>query len=270
MSGIHIPALGRKFRMLIDYGNFKDLEEMADLFGVTAKTLKWWGHGDAARPADTLPGRHLDMFLQMIGQSVSGRMTAEELKVFAFSSIGQWEDTFRSVSTISLSKLIESEAITECAELFLQPLPEADLIETEKSILPEPELSVSLNTWFRLEVSSRLESGHVFAVQNVLQNWGSVAAVFNKASGIILLPGILEDTQEPAHMRERQDTGLHRFIVFQTPAPPPADYKRYQDDGIQLDAHILTRLAAFYDSQNRNLRRLYQVNVDVVADTSIP
>ena len=145
---------------------------------------------------------------------------------------------------------------TKSGKLYLKPKANIGLVESDQLPTPEPELSIQLGAWFRLEFQPKTKAGHVSALQNVGQNWGAVTVHLNRETGTIILPG-LKTSGEFAHMREKNEHGHHRFIVMQTPEPPPIEFTRYLTDGIALDGMILRRMAHFYHEQPKNRRQLF-------------
>lgn len=264
MAGIHIPALQLKLRFLIDRGIFEDWQDLADAFGVSAKTLQWWGHGDGARAADTIPSRHYEKLITLIEDQLGNSLSRAEIKQLASTPYQQWCDDFSLNMTAAFSELIEEEAKPVDARLFLKPEREAGLIETEQTQPhSEPALVIQKNQWFRLEFDLNVKNQNLFALQNSGQQWGAVPSHYDEQRGVLHLPSLREEGQK-AYMVERNDLGLHRFLIFQTTATPPAEYKRYLSENIQIDLGCLSRLAEFYVNLPANHRAIHLIAMTVI------
>ncbi|MBL4759223.1 MAG: hypothetical protein JKY32_16845, partial [Rhizobiales bacterium] len=173
----------------------------------------------------------------------------KETKRLVFAPVAELEAVLQTQAMVSLNRIIEAEAKINAGSFFNKPENNIGLIETnQKTPRPHPEHSTSLNKWFRLEFTAGSETGYFSAFQHVGQAWGAVSIHFDKNRKTILLPGVTDDGAI-AFMRERQETGLHRFIVMHTPEPPPPEYLRYITDQVALDGFIIGRMAQFYDRQ---------------------
>ncbi len=267
MAQIEIPALGRKFNLLIRYGDFKDLSDLATAFDRKASTLQWWCHGDEVRSRDAIPSTAFEKFVSILVQCLPEAMTADEINALIAAPASEFEAALAIGAQDSLNRLIETQAQTVFAKLILKNRPKTGLIETDENERDRaPLLSTSLGNWFRLEFISWKFSGYVWALQHVAQSWGVVGASIDPKTGNISLPSRGKDGS-PSHMIERHQSGIHRFIVMQTDAPPPQDYYRYMREKIELDAAILGRFAHYFTQQPERSRQLHLLEVEIKATT---
>ena len=262
MAGIEIPGLGRKLTLLVEHGHFNSWNDLAKTFDRARSTVYGWGHGTDERAAGTIPGNRLEKLIDIVQSCLPKGAMQEEAKVLIFAPTIEFESEFKSQAMVSMNQIIDTEAKVNTGRLFLKPKAIAGLVESDQIPEQEPELSVQLGKWFRLEFNTSAKTGYVLALQNVGQSWGAVATHFERETGTVQLPG-LKDNGVVAHIRERHEPGLHRFIVMQTPEPPPMEFTRYLADGIALDGVIIRRMAQFYSDQNR--RQMFLLNLEIRA-----
>jgi len=262
MAGVEIPGLGRKLRMLVEHGHFENWNDLAKTFERARSTVYGWGHGTDERAAGTIPGDRLDKLIEVVQSCLPQEITRDEAKSLVLAPVIEFEAEFKSQALVSLNQIIDTEAKSNSAKLYVKPKANIGLVETDQMLEPEPELSVQLDKWFRLEFNTSAKSGYVSALQNIGQSWGAVATEFKQDTGTLHLPGLKEDGSM-AHIRERHEPGFHRFIVLQTPEPPPVEFKRYLADGIALDGMIIRRMTQFYSDQVLNRRQMFLLNLKI-------
>ncbi|MCP4183052.1 MAG: hypothetical protein GY761_07010 [Hyphomicrobiales bacterium] len=266
MAGIEIPGLGRKLRLLVEHGHFDSWNDLARTFGRARSTVYGWGHGTDERAAGTIPGNRFEVLIDVVLSCLPPETTREEAKMLVLAPVIEFETEFKSQAMVSMNRIIGDEAKTSSGKLYPKPKANAGLIESDQNPEPElePGLSIQLGKWFRLEFNTTAKTGYVSALQNIGQNWGAVAAHFERKTGRVLLPGF-KTNRTLAHIRERREPGLHRFIVMQTPEPPPTEFTRYLVDGIALDGVIIRRMAQFYSDQHQNRRQMFLLKLQIRA-----
>lgn len=257
-----MKGLGRKLRMLIDYGHFEGWKELGKPFDRQAKTLQWWGHGDDDRQSGTIPGDRYETLIEVVQSCLSNRTSWKEAEALVLAPVIELETELRAQAQVSFNRIIEAEADSRSGNLFFQPKANIGLIETDQKPKSQPEHIIPLDKWFRLEFITTLKTGYISAFQHVGQSWGAVSIHFDKEAGTIHLPGLKEDG-ELAHMREPKEAGIHRFIVMQTPEPSPPKFRRYLTDEIALDGSIIGLMARFFDEQPENRRRLFLLELEI-------
>lgn len=257
MAGIVIPGLDRKLRLLIDYDHFTDWIDLGKAFGRAPSTVQWWGHGDNARKPNTIPAGRYARLLEIVATSLGEEALNERIKTLVFAPVAEFEAELRARDHVSLNKIIAAESVSNSGRLFLKPVVNTGLIETDRTPAPERNLpTVARDVWFRIEFSATNKTGHVLALQHVGKSWGLVSTHFDKPESTIHLPG-QRDQQTLAYMRERLSVGLHRFIVIHTPKRPPAELADLLAEQLALDAPNLERIAHFYNEQPLAQRRIF-------------
>ena len=264
MAGIAIPGLGRKLTLLVEHGHFNSWNDLANTFERARSTVYGWGHGTDERAAGTIPGNRLEKLIDIVHSCLSLETTREEAKSLIFAPVTEFETEFRSQAMVSINQIIDTEAKANSGRLYLKPKANAGLVESDQLSEPQPELSIQLGNWFRLEFNTSAITGYISALQNVGQSWGAIATHFERETGAVHLPG-LKGNGLAAHIRERREPGLHRFIVMQTPEPPPIEFMRYLADGIALDGVIIRRMAQFYLDQHQSRRQMFLLNLEIRA-----
>ena len=261
---ITVSALGRKLRLLIDYGYFKDWNDLGNAFDRAGSTVQYWGHGSDDREAGTIPANRYETLIDIFASCLGERFSRDEVVRLIFASVAELEAELQAQALVSLMRLIELEAETGTGALFLMSEAEAGLIETDQEPhRPKPEHSVRLGQWFRLEFPARLTTGHIAAIQHSGQSWGAVPNCLADHTGLKVYSPGFRPNGEFAFMRERREAGFHRFVVLQTREPPPVEFKQYLADQIALDGAMLGRLARFYHDQPKTSRALQMLTLEV-------
>lgn len=264
-TGVEVSGLDRKLQLLIDYGHYKSWTDLGNSFGASGEAAQRWGHGDGGRRAGTFPGRHYETLIEVLTACLPhGTSRAEVMELIAAPS-AELEVLLQDRAQVSLNRIIEEEAQTTHGVLIPAPKANASLIETDQTPpSPKPEWLVRLYQHFRLEFRTDMKTGYASALQNAGKSWGPVSTHFDKKGGAILVPGLKGDGSL-AHMWESQDADTNRFIILQTPDPPPSGYSRYLKDNLALDGTIIGRLAYFFSEQPKDRRRVWLLTVDVEA-----
>ena len=247
LSGVEIPALGRKLRLFIEKGSFADWNDLAKEFGVEAKTVQWWGHGDMARASNTLPGKHLKTLLRVLATQFEEELSNHQAKELLFAPLDYYESAFSSISQISLNALIARDAIKANARLFKQAAGNNPLVQIDKP-QPQPDFTLKIGELFRLEIDQIIDRGFAFVLQNVSKSWGFVSSEIRKGKKSVIAPPF-DDAGLPQFMSETSEMGLHRFILIETSKPFPPSLHRYEQDSVPLDGLVLSRIAEHYQGQ---------------------
>lgn len=264
--GIPITDLTRKLGLLKSFGGFGSMNGLAEEFGVSETTLYGWGSGRSDRAnEDRLPDRHVPKLLEIAARCLGDGYSPERIRELVFAPFGDFETALRAAGQTGLHRFIEAEGRRGLIKLI--PAPVAGLAETDDEDTPDPENSIGLDQWFRLEVTTPIRSPHAFTLQNAGRRWGVYPSLVDLGRGVVLVPG-KKRTGEVGNIRERVQTGPHRFVVMQCPSPPPQDVMTYFRESVELDMAALRRVAAFYAEQNANRRALFVTDIEVVGHSS--
>ncbi|MGJ8572288.1 MAG: hypothetical protein ACSHXI_16480 [Hoeflea sp.] len=264
MSGIEIVALGRKLRLLIDKGGYSNWDQLAKEFGVGAKTVQWWGHGDLGRPGNTLPKKHLGRLTEALAAQFPEKLSDDEATELLFAPLAQFEEALSATGLVSLNKIIAAEAVVPIARLFRRNDIDNALVQVEKK-RPQPDFKISIGELFRLEIEAQPNLAFLIVLQNIGQSWGLVPSELRRETNSIAVPSF-EESGLPQFMSEPAEVGVHRFIQIQTADPFPTDLKRYEADSIALDGSILSRIAEHYMRQESSKRRISVVTIMIGAN----
>jgi hypothetical protein len=266
---MEIEALGRKLRILADEAFGGSWNDLAESFERRRSTVYGWTNnvtadGFAAMPDDSFAV--LLILLQKHLPQIQNEIEAEQL---ALGHVQAFEQAFYKQGEQFWNQIIEAEAIRNSGKAVPKPDLKKEgtgLVQSDKNVKkPNPQQSVPIDQWFRIEFSGKFKTGHVFCLQQAGLNWGGLTAELKPKSNTICVPGFHEDGTD-AHICERDQTGVHKFILIQTPAPPPLEFMRYIEDRIELDGTILRLLAGFYTSQPKSQRGLHVFEVEVTAE----
>ncbi len=178
-----------------------------------------------------------------------------------FAPVGELETALKSAGQSGLRRFIEAEA--RRGQIKLIPAPDAGLLDTDDVETPQPEDTVKLDQWFRMEATTPIRSPYAFTLQNAGHRWGVYPSVVDISRNIIFVPG-KKRTGEFGNIRERTQTGSHRFVVIQAANPLPQEVMSYFLERAELDMAALRRIAAFYAEENPKRRALFVADIDVI------
>ncbi|GAB6843727.1 hypothetical protein HNR00_003407 [Methylorubrum rhodinum] len=263
MAPIEIPDIYRKFRLLIEYSHASGWDAIADHFGAAVGTVKGWGQGNDAQLRDRLPPRHLDKFVDLIARALPETFDADRIREIVFGPALLLEQVLRARSPAELEQLLNDEADRGRIRLVRKP-DRPGLIERESSAPERPVHLVPLGAAFRLECDAPFPVRHVVALQQAQRLWGFVPAEINPGQRRILLPGFGDDGA-PDYMSEREQAGLHRFIVLQTRDAVPVAIEASDRPEFALDYAALAGILGFYRGQPAAARHLYLIELMIGA-----
>lgn len=264
---MEVEGLGRKLRILADEAFGGSWNELANAFQRKRSTLYGWDKNRSADGAANMPDDCFAILLQLLQKHLPKISDEAQARQLALGHVQAFKQAFAKDGQHYWSQMIESEAIRSSGRAIPKPDPKSKgtgLVESDKNASkPNVQASMPLNQWFRLEFAGKFKNGHVFCLQQAGLQWGGLTAQIKPKSKIICVPGF-HDNKAHAHIRECEQGGAHKFILLQTPAPPPLEFKRYVEDGIELDGTILRLLAGFYTSQPKSQRALHLLELEVI------
>jgi len=263
---MEVEGLGRKLRILANSAYNRSWNDLADDFQRRRSTVYGWGSNKTVNGKAVIPDDSFDVLLSLVQKHLPQIESKAEAEQLVLGHVDTFEQAFDKQGEQYWTQIIEAEAIRNSGKVVPKPDPQKDgtgLVQSDKNAnKPNPQASISLNQWFRLEFSARFKTGHAFCFQHAGLRWGGLTADLKPKSNTICVPGFHKHNAY-AHICEREQTGMHQFILIQTPAPPPLEFKRYVEDGMELDGTILRLLAGFYSSQSKSQRVLHVLEVEV-------
>lgn len=257
-----VPELGRKFELLKRAGLTYD--DIGRRLGVKRETVRGWqyGHANRAVDADSVPDRHIPKLVELIAEVLPGSHTPPEARALFIGGVNAFEWALTADSSLSIGDLIAAEGKTGTG--LIRRKGSLALVEhVDGSEGPE---AVKLDEEFQIEWNIRRPGSFLLVLQHTQQIWGAVRfangslSVEHKA-GPVLVPGTRD--KRIVWMRERIAIGRHRFILFVSPEPFPADILRPAREGTHLDWKALGDLASYYSRQNQHRRELHVLELDV-------
>lgn len=263
---MEVEGLGRKLRILADHAFNGSWNALADAFERRRSTVYGWGNDQNANGNAIIPDKSFNVLLGILQKYLSHINNESEAKELVLGHVQTFEQAFAKHSEQFWNRIIESEAIRNSGRAIPKPNLESQgtgLVQSDKNAKKSnPQQTIHLDQWFRLQFTGKVKTGHVFCLQQAGLNWGGLTAEFKPKSNTICVPGFHEDNVH-AHICERDQIGAHKFILIQTPAPPPLEFTRYVEDNIELDGNILRLLAGFYSNQPKSQRALHLLELEV-------
>lgn len=239
---ITVPELDRKFGILRALGVVTTPKALADAFGVSPKTIRWWVRGTETRAPEQIPADKFGILIGLFAKLLPDAPPTV-LQTMLLGPAVHLEDSIRMQSTASLRDIIDRDGVRDQATIIRRAHGVA-LVDTDEGETV-PVARIAIGEWFRIEFRARHGCRYAIAFQNAGQNWGALLpAPSNEAN--LLVPGRRADGT-PTYMRERHQRGAHRFVCFQSAEPFPAALLTYVRNRITVDQQGLAMLAAFYE-----------------------
>lgn len=255
--GVKIPSLRKKLNLLVTYGPYNSVDEIAEKLGKRPKTILSWADGSPGAAPDNVPERN---FAKLVAVFATALGTSEEkTRELLFMPPSWLEAAFRQNAGQSFRALLEAEADGASLRLIRARSAEGQLVETD--FAPElPEHRLKLGERFRLVLERDLRQFNVFALQNANAQWGSVPLSIDASSGHVHLPGLHPDGA-PAYMQERRDVGPNLFTVIACRQALPEALAKHAEEGTALDTATLVALADTLTMVPKSGRQLFCLSV---------
>lgn len=257
--GVKIPSLRKKLNLLVTYGPYNSIDEIAEKLGKRPKTILSWADGTPSVTPDNVPNRSFDDVVELFASAFGGKYNQERIRDLLFAPPSWFEQEIRSHSGVSFRKLLKDEAEKSAFVLKRHPA-EMTMIRTVKTPPPEADYHVGLGEYFRLVLKRDLRRYNIFALQNTNSQWGPVPFTLNSSTGHIDLPGF-QDDHKYAFMQELNDEGLSVFAVVACHQALPEILQTHAAEGLVLDTSSLSALVDVLTNAPRSERRLFSVTV---------
>lgn len=259
----HVPDLRRKLELLRRYGPYRTTTALAGKLVVAVSTLNGWGTGSFKSAADSVPEKRLSALISLFEQSLPQTLPAEQVQSLVLGRVEALEAAFRAGTKVLLEDILTREARLDTGKVSRRK--SVGLVEHDDDSSGDAIPLFKLNERFWLEYATG-RSGHLLALQNVQQTWGVVrfadGAVSPKVpAGSVLVPGIHE--ARLVYIFERNNTGMHRFILLVSPEPFPPVIGQAAASRKSLDWDMLCELARYYEELPKHRREVHLVKVHI-------
>ena len=266
---MEVEGLGRKLRILADNAYNRSWNELADAFERRRSTVYGWGSNTTVNGKAIIPDESFFVLLALLQEHLPQIQNEAEAEQLALGHFEAFQQAFDKQGEQFWNQIIEAEAIRDSGKLIPKTDLETEgtgLVQSDKNAKkPNPQTSIAVGEWFRLTFTGKNKTGHAFCLQQAGLQWGGLTAEFKSKTNIICVPGF-HANGNTAHICEQDQSGQHKFILIQTPAPPPLEFQRYVEDRIELDGTILRLLAGFYTSQPKSQRAIHLFEVEVTQE----
>ena len=241
MKDTTIPQLRQKFRLLVEYGHFKNLEAIATALAKKPGTIKSWADGgDRWEPGRIAPASYNEV-IQLFADAIARHYDIDDVESVVKGRASDLEALFTRPSSLALSALIKQEAVSDTARLIKIPKGPLDLVETSNAPSSGADCSVLIGECFRIAFKTTGTGSNIVALQQARQGWGFVSAELDSQKPEILVPGFNGDGSI-ADMREHHWTGSNLFIALQTDIPFPRKILVAIKEGLLPDSTLVQDL----------------------------
>lgn len=257
----YIPDLGRKLTLLKDHTDFKSADILARHFGVSVSAFNEWRTGGSKGRQDSVPDKHVPKLVALLGEAFRRRPPNDELKDLLFGPANALEDAIRDDAAVLLEDILTAEAQRDTGRLHRQN--SLGLVEHDEGDDDDTLPKVKIEERFLLEFDIQ-NAGYMLVVTNAQQDWGLVKFAeggFSKRTptGSVIVPGIAKG--KPIPLYERNTRGIHRFMLFISPAPFPPVFSQAHAGRKNFDWTMLCQLARFYDQLPSGRREIHMLSI---------
>ena len=254
---VHVMNLRRKTEIAIEHGLALDRDDIAaklrpethDSPALSSKTLDWWINGDNIRKPDRVPADAFENLVALFGERLA--ISDSALRELLCQPAAHLEDALAAANAVSLDRIVARDAAREGARVVLRndELSLSQEHQTPSDALP----TIPLGAGYRLTFPAKPNLPFAVVLQNAGHAWGALKSGLHKDGRSLLVPGANEDGS-PRYLVEREQDGVHRFIVFQAKHPFPPSLADYRNLPITLDRQALQLLAAHYENLPKHER----------------
>lgn len=255
-----VPELQKKLGLLVRYGYFDSFDAVAAALGRKAKTVRWWGHGDAARGGGRIPADRYEQVMALFRDCLLPDVPESLVDEIVLGPASEMEEQLGPSDPKSIRDFIRSEGVAGAGRLFVGKENEIGLVETDQD-RPAIKFRVPLDAWFRIVVEKDLRRRTILALQLTPSACGIVGHAVDPGTGHVLVPGLMEDGSL-AWMRERRDNGLNRFAVIGLNKLLPADIP--SEGGQVLTEALQNRLGYVYGQREQDEREIHLMTIDIL------
>jgi hypothetical protein len=242
MTGITVPGLGEKLRLLAQLTDLGGWVGLTERFGRSEKTLRYWGTGNDARQPNMLPSEHLPVLRNVIAEAIRADLTSPQIDDLINSPPYELRQVLLGRSGFALLEVIELHGKCADAELFTNRSSSVELVRVAGKPAKQVKLKVALDVPFRLVFSKSKRKAVTIVLQKSPSAWGFIGSGYRDAKGDLHIPG--QSNGNLATMIESAEPGIHRFVAIGLPSGPPVNLSRYARDEIALDISALSAIAS--------------------------
>jgi len=242
MTGVVIPGLGEKLRLLAQLADIGGWDGLSKRFNRKEKTLRYWGTGNDSRQPSMLPSEHLPALRKTIADAIKEDPASSIIDDLVNAPPGELRQVLLGRSGLALCDVIDTLGEPTNATLLKGRSATVELVRVER-IPPKPvELKVALDIPFRFIISDFHRRAVTIILQKSPTAWGYLGSGSRDAQGNLHVPG--QSGGGFATMVESTETGVHRFVVIGLPTEPPINLLRYLRNEIALDLSAVSAIAA--------------------------
>ena len=241
MTGIAIPGLAEKLRLLAQLADIGGWSGLTQRFGRSEKTLRYWGTGNDARPPNMLPSEHLPTLRKVMADAIRADLASPQVDDLINSSPSELRHVLLGRSGVALMEVIDLLGKPADAELFTGRSSNVGLVRVAQKSAKDVKLRIGLDVPFRLVFSQLRRKTVTIVLQKSPSAWGYVGTGHRDAKGDLHIPGQIGGNL--LTMVESAETGIHRFVAIGLPTPPSVNLSRYARDEIALDIAAVSAIA---------------------------
>jgi hypothetical protein len=255
-----IPQLRQKFRLLIEYGHFRNLEAIAMALRKKPGTIKSWADGGDRWESGRIAKASYDNVIQLFADAIARHHEIDDVESAVKGRVSDLEVLFTQPPLLVLSTLIKQEAVSDLGRLIKVQKGLLDLVKTSNAPSSGADCFVAIGESFRIVFEKAGTGSNIVVLQQARQGWGFVTAELDFKTSEILVPGLNGDGSI-ADMSEHHWTGDNRFVAFQTNIPLPRKILVAIKEGLPPDSTLVQELVEFYAAQRFENRKLFVLSV---------
>ncbi|WP_171136508.1 hypothetical protein [Ruegeria sp. HKCCC1038] len=252
--GVHVPGLRQKLKLLVTYGPYRSIDEIAYKLGRRPKTILSWADGSPGAEPDNVPNRSFNALVEVFSEAVGKSADNEKVRELLFSRASWLEQELRKSSRISLRDLLESQAEQSAFGLSL-PSDTASPVSIRKLPDPGADYHISLGELFRLNLRRDLRDFNLLALQYSNAVWVPVSCSIDLRTGFVFLPA------QGSFMEELSARGVSFFALVANKQPYPNVVQNHVTEGVAFEIGAITALADLLKSTSPKDRRVFSSTI---------
>lgn len=246
MTGIAIPGLAEKLRLLAQLAEIDGWSGLAKRFGRSEKTLRYWGTGNDARQPNMLPSEHLPTLRKVIADAIKADLASPQIDDLINSPPSELRQVLLGRSGLALLEVIDLSGRHADVELFTERPSNIELVRVAGKPIDSVKLRVALDVPFRLVFSRIQRKAFTIVLQKSPSAWGYIGSGYRDAKGDFYIPG--QSNGNFATMIESAEPGIHQFVAIGMQNEPPVNLSRYARDQMALDISAVSAIASHLKS----------------------
>lgn len=260
----YVPDLGEKLALLAKHSDIGGWAGLEAHFGRKIGTLRYWGHGNDARPRNHLPEDQNENFRRVLAKALGLETAAADVHRFVDGPAAELERALLARDAPSLSSLIDRLGEARPFDVFKVSQDSVQLVQIDRQGKRRAAASIPLGQRFALRFGDLKPWTTVWLLQQSPTAWGYLGCGSVAQNHLVVPPQ--PSSGITAFMREDNESGIHRFAAIMMRRRPPFDLERFLAEGLPLDLPALGTIANHLQDLRRSTFQIIYADIELIAD----